>query len=317
MAQSLLPSAVELRFVRATETSITLDFVLVSSQTPPVVRYELQWRDAGSDDLDEAGWQVASSNLKLGRATKSGLKPGVAYAFRARACAHPERWGPLGLPTAPIRTLLPELPETCSESLKVPSRVLAAQAEAAAERAQREAEARAAYEASVAADGERRRAAMAEVEDAERAADAHERLATDAVREALREAVGAAERALASAASEAAAACHATLKEAYAAEERAAVEEVVAHARDGILKEAEAAEAAMKSVRRGGPNSSLEAGGGAQAFHSTLAQMDATKEKVRAPLSPTPRHPPPPPHPATLSPPHAPSPSPPHTPPCT
>lgn len=65
---------------------------------------------------------------------QSGLKSGTTYSFRARAFAGDGsdglgRWGAFGPATPPLRTLLPELPKDCSESLKVPSKVLAAQAE--------------------------------------------------------------------------------------------------------------------------------------------------------------------------------------------
>ena len=114
-----------------------------------------------SDDIDEdthATWTTASSSLKSARCTKSALKPGAAYvraiitkyrtpcsvllpsksiptgrsltlcsaqAFRVRACAYPETWGPFGASTPPIRTLLPELPADCSESEGEPTHELA------------------------------------------------------------------------------------------------------------------------------------------------------------------------------------------------
>ena len=124
--QSMPPPGPAIAFVRATPTAITLDFLATS---PAVEAYELGFGPVdGSEDCTPSKWIVASSSLKLSRCTKSSLTPGAAYCFRARAKSA-EGWGPYGPCTAAIRTLLPELPTDCSESLKVPSKVLAAQAE--------------------------------------------------------------------------------------------------------------------------------------------------------------------------------------------
>lgn len=157
------PLPVALRFVRAAPNAVTLDFV-PSGGKEGIERFELQYQlvaEVGDDKATVSSeWNTASSSLKSTRCTKSGLKSGATYVFRARACAYPDLWSPHGSPTEPIRTLLPELPADCSESLKVPSRVLAAQAEAAAAKAQREAEEAAAREAVTAEVAKRRRAAV-------------------------------------------------------------------------------------------------------------------------------------------------------------
>ena len=130
------PAPVSLRFVRAASNAITLDFV-PSGGKEGIERFELQYQLAseasGAQEEAVVGagagvgagasgeWSTASSTLKSTRCTKSALKPGAAYIFRARACVYPERWGAFGPPTPPpVRTLLPELPTDCSESLKVP-----------------------------------------------------------------------------------------------------------------------------------------------------------------------------------------------------
>jgi hypothetical protein len=149
---STIPPVI-ITFVRASPNSITLDFSLGAApklrsgaQPTPlqVACYELLWRlvaepGARIGPSQDSPWEVASSTLKNSRCTKGGLAAGAAYAFRARCCNTGQFWGALGPETAPLRTLLPELPADCSESLKVPSKVLAAQAEKEAERAQREA----------------------------------------------------------------------------------------------------------------------------------------------------------------------------------
>ena len=166
--RALLPQAVEITFVRSTASTATLDFALAPAgvrvflrqhggKLPTIDKYELEWclvGMAGEEvdesklaDTDSLEWKVASSSLKMTRCTKSSLAPGCAYCFRSRGySSEAGRWGPHGPATAPIRTLLPELPSDCSESLKVPSKVLAAQAEAAAEAAARTAAERAARE---------------------------------------------------------------------------------------------------------------------------------------------------------------------------
>merc|ERR1719506_934016 len=101
LATSIAPPVIAVRFVKSTQAAITLDFVVPDDHTgPPIERYELQWREAewGADGMDDgAAWTTASNSLRLGRCTKSGLKSGHSYAFRARACAGPgDRWGPFG-----------------------------------------------------------------------------------------------------------------------------------------------------------------------------------------------------------------------------
>ena len=125
------PQPVTLRFVRAAPASVTLDFVVPSGKDA-IDSYELQYRllaEAGEDPIvgtvdpklgtapaPDGAWTTASSSLKSARCTKSALKAGAAYTFRARACTFPDLWGPYGPATPPIRTLLPDLPDNCSES---------------------------------------------------------------------------------------------------------------------------------------------------------------------------------------------------------
>jgi hypothetical protein len=127
------PSAVDISFVKASTSSITLDLLIVGGADDKVACYELQWRC----ETDQGSWSSASRALKTRRCTKGNLHAGKSYVFRARASAGNEKWGPFGDETPPLLTKLPELPEDCSESLKVPSKVIAAAAEAAAEEARK------------------------------------------------------------------------------------------------------------------------------------------------------------------------------------
>ncbi|KAL1499078.1 hypothetical protein AB1Y20_013592 [Prymnesium parvum] len=137
-----LPPPVDASFVKATTNSITLEFALTAASQTAVEKYELQYRPASSST-----WTTASSTLKTKRCTKGNLSPGSAYYFRARASSGGERWGPFGNETAQLYTKLPDLPDTVSESLKVPAKVIAAATEAAAEKALKDALEREANEA--------------------------------------------------------------------------------------------------------------------------------------------------------------------------
>lgn len=188
---------VTIAFVRATATSITLDFSVgaqAAAAPAGALSYELQWQlfaepgeEIGAAPADEAiEWKIASSTLKNSRCTKSGLTPGATYVFRARTRSD-GIWGPLGSMTAPLRTLLPELPENCSESLKVPSKVLAAQAEKEAKKAQSEASARAAREKAAAEEKAMQQQAMQIVHKAEDAVRAYQHKASRTIGQALEE----------------------------------------------------------------------------------------------------------------------------------
>lgn len=134
----MMPPQVDVIFVKASDRSITLEFDLaadkehkanaISVSTASIVKYELQWMEYnpvlnGASSSPDQGWEVASSALRSSRCTKSNLTPGVSYIFRARACNGSNVWGEFGTPTNPIRTLLSDIPEKCSEALKISSKV--------------------------------------------------------------------------------------------------------------------------------------------------------------------------------------------------
>ena len=113
-----VPEPVDIRFVKASSNSITMDFLIQERSESNVVCYELQWKC----ESDKA-WLSASRTLKSRRCTKSNLMPGTAYVFRVRACDSMEQWGPFGSPTPPIFTKLPGSREECSEPPKLPMTV--------------------------------------------------------------------------------------------------------------------------------------------------------------------------------------------------
>ena len=206
---STIPPVI-ITFVRASPNSITLDFSLGAApklrsgaQPTPlqVACYELQWRLVAEPGerigpSQDSPWEVASSTLKNSRCTKGGLAAGAAYAFRARCCNTGQFWGALGPETAPLRTLLPELPADCSESLKVPSKVLAAQAEKEAERAQLEAAERTARDSAAHAERVQHEHAMQRVRKAESAALAYEHTAARIITQAIEQCGAHAQRSL-------------------------------------------------------------------------------------------------------------------------
>eukprot|EP00316_Scyphosphaera_apsteinii_P022822 CAMPEP_0119299652 /NCGR_PEP_ID=MMETSP1333-20130426/1697_1 /TAXON_ID=418940 /ORGANISM="Scyphosphaera apsteinii, Strain RCC1455" /LENGTH=1309 /DNA_ID=CAMNT_0007301147 /DNA_START=54 /DNA_END=3983 /DNA_ORIENTATION=- len=136
-------------FVKATPTSITLD-IHVSPQfeqqaKATVETFELQWREAKPNST----WMTASSALKLRRCTKGNLQPGSAYIFRARGHLDNGITCSFGAETEVMRTTLPEVPEGCSEALKVPAMVVAAESEKASTQALRESNQLARHEATL------------------------------------------------------------------------------------------------------------------------------------------------------------------------
>ena len=164
----LLPRAVDPVFVKATPVSITLDFAVRASYdiydgpAAPAMHFELQWREA---DSPEDFWTTASASLKSTRCTKGNLRSGVAYIFRARASGGGERWGPWGDPTAPLSTLMPELPDEVSELLKVPMKAANTAIEATMAKETERVEQRAAREAERKAAAERESVAQAQLQE--------------------------------------------------------------------------------------------------------------------------------------------------------
>eukprot|EP00308_Calcidiscus_leptoporus_P024126 CAMPEP_0119403962 /NCGR_PEP_ID=MMETSP1334-20130426/143653_1 /TAXON_ID=127549 /ORGANISM="Calcidiscus leptoporus, Strain RCC1130" /LENGTH=1443 /DNA_ID=CAMNT_0007427919 /DNA_START=15 /DNA_END=4346 /DNA_ORIENTATION=+ len=151
--------AVEIRFVKAGPSSITLDLHvpahLEHDSQLRIDKFELQWREARAG----AEWATASSSLKLRRCTKGNLKPSMGYVFRARPHIGGEGWGDFGDETRPIRTTLPEVPDGCSEALRVPAIVAAVESQKEAEAAETSARVSARHEAQLLRFVERKAAA--------------------------------------------------------------------------------------------------------------------------------------------------------------
>ena len=127
-SMSTTPPSVDIRFIKASQNSITLDLRPGpgSSSGAQIERFELQWRRAGAAASADGRWMTASSSLKLRRCTKGNLQPGSLYTFRARACTGDAMWGPYGAATEPLSTTLPSVPSECSEALRVPALVAVA-----------------------------------------------------------------------------------------------------------------------------------------------------------------------------------------------
>eukprot|EP00965_Chrysotila_dentata_P000564 18449-Pleurochrysis_carterae.AAC.1 len=159
---------VEIRFVKASASAITLD-LHVPAHLEAIAkpeRFELQWREAKRED---DSWATASSSLKLRRCTKGNLKHRTGYMFRARAFVAGEGWSEFGPETKPLLTTLPEVPETCSEGLRVAAIVAAAQSEKETEKSETSARLSARREAQLLKFVERKAAAAASMQAAVKA----------------------------------------------------------------------------------------------------------------------------------------------------
>ena len=179
--------------------------------------------------------------------------------------------GPWGPPTKPIRTLLPELPDECSESLKVPSKVLQQQAELAAAKAAQQAEERAARDAEQARIAVRRAQAMAKIQAADAKTRGHEDATIAKARAALGEAAAAAEKAMLAAAETAATSCRKNLDTERKASENQAIESVIAQVRVGDLTAVRAPEERFDDT----------SGGDGNAYHSAMSKMERAKAEVK------------------------------------